>query len=92
MTRNELTIVLLKLIGFYLAAAAILNLPQNIITYGTLLISSTNGPNSLITWQVWSVFIGVAVHIIGGILIIIKSHDITKWLLTLGNKKSKIHE
>lgn len=85
MTRDELSSVLLKLIGFAVAAHAILGLAQLVITLG---VYSVQGLGSQFGWQILAFLVGATVQVIGGFFIIAKSSAISQWLFAFGQGKS----
>jgi hypothetical protein len=83
MSRDELSIVLLKLFGFTVVASSLLALPQSIGYYIFLFIDSpTMGPQ--MATQIFILLVGVAVQVIGGMVVIVKAPAISKWLFALG--------
>ena len=85
MTQDELSSVLLKLIGFAFAAHAILGLPSPIFT---VVYYSAQGSGSLTWGQILPFVGGATVQAIGGLLIIAKSSRILEWLFTFGQGTS----
>ena len=85
MTRDELSSVLLKLIGFALAAHAIVGLAQPLIGLGYYYFQ---GFDPQMGWQIIAILIGAAVQVIGGLFIIAKSSEISQWLFEFGQGKS----
>ena len=85
MNRDELSSVLLKVIGFTVAAHAIMGLAQPIIGLGYYYIQELNPQMG---WQIVAVLIGAAAQVGGGLLIIAKSAAISEWLFAFGQDKS----
>jgi hypothetical protein len=87
MTRDDLSNVLVKLFGFTVAVRAILMLPQYIISYGAYLFRDFGSVGSHMTWQIVALLFGVAVRVIGGFAIVVKSSTVSQWLLSFGTKE-----
>jgi len=85
MTQDELSSVLLKLIGFVVAVHAIVGLAQPLIflsyTYFKFLESQMG-------WQIFGILGAAAVQVVVGLLIIAKSSRILEWLVTFGQGTS----
>ena len=86
MNRDELSSVLLKLIGFAFVAHAILGLPAPIVSVAYY---SVQGSDTLIWGQIIPFVAGAAVRAIGGLLIIAKGPRISEWLFAFGQGASE---
>ncbi len=85
MTRDELSSVLLKLIGFTVAVHAIVGLAQPVIGLSYYYFQ---GFDPQMGWQIIAILFGATVQVIGGFFIIAKSSEISQWLLAFGQGKS----
>ena len=85
MTRDELSSVLLKLIGFTVAVHAIVGLAQPVIALSYYFFQ---GFQPQMGWQILEILFGAAVEVLGGFIIIAKSSAISQWLFAFGRGKS----
>lgn len=85
MARDELSSVLLKLIGFTVAVHAIVGLAQPIIGLGYYYLQDVG---SQMGWQIVAILVGAAAQVVVGLLIIAKSATITEWLFAFGQNNS----
>ncbi len=86
MTQDELSSVLLKLLGFALAAHAILGLPSPILS---VVYYSAQGSGTLTWGQILPFVGGATAQAIGGLVIIAKSSRISEWLFAFGEGTSE---
>ena len=86
MNRDELSSVLLKLIGFAFVAHAVLGLPSPIVS---VFYYSSLGSGSLTWGQILPFVCGAAVQVVGGLFIIAKSSRILEWLFAFGQGASE---
>ena len=86
MTQDELSSVLLKLVGFTVVVHAIVGLPETLIGLGYYYFQNFD---SQVGWQILAILTGVAAQIVGGLLVIAKSSTILQWLFTFGQGTSE---
>lgn len=86
MSRDELSSMLLKLIGFAVGVHAIVGLAQPVIYFG---YSYFKFGESQMGWQIFAIFGAAVLQVIGGLLIIAKSSRILEWLFAFGQGTSE---
>ncbi len=83
MSRDELSVVLLKVFGFTVVIRALIMLPQQISGFAPFLFMDFPNGNMYVM-QVFAMLFAAAVQFILGFLVIAKSSSISRWLLALG--------
>ena len=88
MTKKDLTIVLIKVIGFYLVVCAIIALPHPFLAYGTKNLPGIFSDGTINYWEgfMYAKLAVIFLQIIGGTFLMRKSQLLAKWLLSIGNK------
>ena len=86
MSRDELSSVLLKLVGFTVVVHAIVRLPQPVIGLSYYYFQNFDSQMGI---QIFAILIGATVQVIGGFLIIAKSSRISEWLFAFGQGTSE---
>lgn len=85
MGRDELSSILLKVVGFTLAVLAILSVARQVIAW---ILYATQNPGVHMGWFYHASAVVAAIQVGVGLFIIAKSTAITEWLLGFGRDKS----
>ncbi len=84
MGKDDLTVVLIRMLGLVVVVYAIVRFPFYCILYGANLFYTSElagaRMTNIMTWQVVAVLVDLVIHLICGYLIIVKSRKIAGWL------------